>query len=376
MGPLTGLRVVEIEAIGPVPFCAALLSDLGAEIIRIDRRGGPSDPLRLLMGRNRRSVALDLKHPDGTSAAKRVIGTADVLLEGMRPGVMERLGLGPEVCMDANPQLVYGRMTGWGQHGPLAERAGHDIDYIALTGALHSVGAADGPPPPPLNLFGDFGGGSLYLALGVLAALHERTTSGRGQVVDAAMVDGATSLLTMAYEMRAIGLWGDERESNLLDGGAPFYRCYATADGKYMAVGAIEPPFYAALLEGLELEPDDLPSQFDRGRWAELHRRFEDCFRTRTQAEWERVFEGSDACVAPVLSMAEAPQHPHLVARGTFVTEDGPPRPAPAPRFDRTPASRRATPAPAPGADTVAVLAEVGFEPAAIAALRQKGVID
>ncbi len=375
MGPLTGLRIVEIEAIGPVPFCAMLLGDLGADIIRIDRPGGSSDPLRTLMGRNRRSVAIDLKQPEGAQVALRILATADVLLEGMRPGVMERLGLGPEVCLTANPALVYGRMTGWGQDGPWAAQAGHDIAYIALTGALHAVGEADAPPPPPLNLFGDFGGGSLYLAMGVLAALFERTSSGKGQVVDAAMVDGAASLMSMTYEMKAAGMWRDERQANLLDGGAPFYRCYPTSDGGYMAVGAIEPQFYAELLARLELDPATLPSQWDRSGWSRLHTVFADRFAARTRKAWEEVFAGSDACVAPVLTMEEAPRHPHIASRGTFLGDPAMSRPGPAPRFDRTPPSPEASAAPRPGAHTIELLREAGYADAGIADLVSRHVV-
>jgi alpha-methylacyl-CoA racemase len=375
MGPLTGLRIIEFEAIGPVPFCAMLLADMGADVIRIDRLGGPRDPLRRLMGRNRRSLALDLKHPEGREAALRVIASGDVLLEGMRPGVMERLGLSPATCLARQPGLIYGRMTGWGQEGPWASQAGHDIDYIALTGALHAVGEGDAPPPPPLNLFGDFGGGSLYLAMGVLAALYERSRSGNGQVIDAAMVDGAASLMSMAYEMKSVGMWSDERGANLLDGGAPFYRCYRTSDGKFMAVGALEPQFYAELLARLKLDTAELPGQLDRSRWTELHDVFAARFATATQAEWEAIFAGSDACVAPVLTMEEAPRHPHLAARGTFIAAGGSHRPGPAPRFDRTPSATDATPAPSPGAHSDAILDEAGYDAAAIAALRRRGLV-
>ncbi len=375
MGPLAGLRVVEFESIGPVPFCAMLLGDLGADIIRIDRIAGSGDPLRRLMGRHRRSVAIDLKHPDGREAALRIVASAHVLLEGRRPGVMERLGLSPAACLGRNPQLVYGRMTGWGQEGPLATQAGHDIDYIALTGALHAVGAAGAPPPPPLNLVGDFGGGSLYLAMGVLAALYERSKSGRGQVVDAAMVDGVASLLSMAYEMRSLGMWDDTREGNLLDGGAPFYRCYETADGRYVAVGALEPQFFAELVDRLGLDAGELPAQYDRSRWGELREVLAARFAQATRHEWEAVFAGSDACVVPVLGFDEAPFHPHLAARGTFVATAEGPQPAPAPRFDRTPAVAEAMPAPEPGANGDAILAEAGYDEAAIAALRGSGAL-
>jgi alpha-methylacyl-CoA racemase len=372
MGPLAGIRIIELEAIGPVPFCGMLLGDLGADVIRIDRVGGPQDPLRTLLSRSRRSVGLNLKHDEGREAALRIVEGADVLLEGMRPGVTERLGLGPDVCLARNPRLVYGRMTGWGQDGPLAARAGHDIDYIAVTGALHAVGSADAPPPPPLNLFGDFGGGSLYLAMGVLAALNERTVSGKGQVVDAAMVDGAASLMTMVYEMQSRGMWIDAREANLLDGAAPWYRTYPTSDDRYVAVGAIEPQFYAELLDRLGLDAAALPHQHDRTSWDDMHRRFGEVFGSQTRDHWADVFAGSDACVAPVVSLREAPDHPHLAARGTFVdTVDGA-MPAPAPRFSRS-IPDPPTPPAQPGEHTDHILTEAGFELAEIARLRQIG---
>ncbi len=366
--------MVELEAIGPVPFCAMLLGDLGADVVRIDRIGGPPDPLRTLMGRNRRCVGIDLKHPEGPDVALRLIATADVLLEGMRPGVAERLGIGPEPCLARNPRLVYGRMTGWGQDGPHATRAGHDITYIATTGALHSIGPAGSAPPPPLNLVGDFGGGALYLAFGVLAALFERATSGRGQVVDAAMVDGAASLMTMFYEMRARGLWGSERGSNLLDGGAPFYATYPTADGGFVAVGALEPQFYAELLQRLGLDPDSIEDRNDRAQWPALRTRLARIFASRSRQEWAEVFAGSDACVEPVATMAEASLHPQLAWRRTFVPVGDDLLPGPAPRFDRTPAPNP-SPAVPPGHDTDALLGEVGFVPGEIAALRAGSVV-
>jgi alpha-methylacyl-CoA racemase len=366
--------VVELEAIGPVPFCAMLLGDLGAEVIRIDRIGGSADPLRMLMGRNRRSIAIDLKHPEGPGVALRLIDTADVLLEGMRPGVVERLGVGPERCLSRNPRLVYGRMTGWGQDGPWATRAGHDIDYIAATGALHAIGAAGAAPPPPLNLVGDFGGGALYLALGVLAALFERGVSRQGQVVDAAMIDGASSLMTMAYEMRAFGLWGDVRGHNLLDGGAPFYTTYETADGGFIAVGALEPQFYADLLDRLGLVADEIEDRTDPSQWEALRSRFATIFASRTREEWSDVFEGSDACVEPVATMAEAPEHPQLAWRGVFVSVGGTLQPGPAPRFRRTPPADP-RPAVAPGHDTDGLLTEVGYEAREIAGLRSRSVV-
>jgi len=377
-GPLHGVTVVEMAAIGPVPFCGMLLADLGADVIRIDRMRGSAGTLPAEMlataSRGRRSVAIDLKLPEGTATALQVVSGADVLLEGFRPGVMERLGLGPDVCAEHNPSLVYGRMTGWGQDGPYASMAGHDINYIGLTGALGAIGPDDRPPPPPLNLIGDYGGGSMYLAFGVLAALLERGTSGSGQVVDAAMVDGASSLMSIFYELQAIGYWEDRRGSNLLDGGAPFYRTYETADARYVAVGAIEPQFYAALVAGLEIDPVDLPHQLDRERWPEVAARLATVFRSRTLASWQEVFEGTDACVTPVLGMGEAPRHPHNAARQTFITRDGHVAPAPAPRFSRSRPvpGRRATTV---GSHTHEVLADAGLGERRIADLLARGIV-
>ncbi len=373
MGPLHGVTVIELEAIGPVPMAGMVLGDLGADVVRVDRPGGSGDPLRTLMGRNRRSVAVDLKHPDGAGVVLRLVAGADVLIEGMRPGVAERLGVGPEACHTVNPRLVYGRMTGWGQEGPLAATAGHDLTYIAVAGALHPIGDPAEPPPPPLNLIGDFGGGALYLAVGVLAALVERERSGLGQVVDAAMIDGTGSLLTMFHELTAMGLWDERRGGQLLDGGAPFYRTYRTADGKYVAVGALEPPFFTALLAGLGLE-GEFPAQHDRSRWPEMRHRFSECFARRTRDEWESTFAGSDACVAPVLTMAEATAHPQIAGRNGHLEVGGVRQPAPAPRFSRSvPATPR--PAVAPGADTDGVLGAAGFSSAEVAELRAGGVI-
>jgi alpha-methylacyl-CoA racemase len=374
MGPLSGIRILEIAALGPAPFCAMLLSDLGAEVVRVDRpgpeRGGlDADPRLDLLRRGRRSVVVDLKHRHGAATILRLVERADALIEGFRPGVAERLGIGPEPCLARNPRLVYGRMTGWGQEGPLAAAAGHDIDYIALSGALHAIGQAGGPPVPPLNLVGDFGGGALYLAVGVLSALMEASRSGQGQVVDAAMVDGAASLLTLFCGLTAAGHWTEARGANLLDGGAPFYAVYETADGKHLAVGALEPQFYAELLRRLGLNGEPLPAQHDRARWPELRRRFAEVFRQRTRNEWCEIFEGTDACVAPVLSLSEAAVHPHLAARRTFVEVDGTVQPAPAPRFSRTPGAIQGPPEP-PGGSTGQVLEDWGFSPAEIARLR------
>jgi alpha-methylacyl-CoA racemase len=336
MGPLHGIRVLEIASLAPAPFGCMILADLGAEVLRVDRTsgGGLGPPL----GRGRRSVAVDLKHPDGPAAVLRLVESADVLVEGFRPGVAERIGIGPQPCLARNPRLVYARMTGWGQDGPLAPRAGHDINYIAVAGALEPIGRAGERPVPPLNLVGDFGGGGMLLAVGVLAALVERERSGAGQVVDAAMVDGAALLTTFLHGMRNGGMWSHPRGENLLDGGAPFYDTYETADGRYVAVGAIEPQFYAALLAGLGLAGEELPAQQDRSGWPVLRERFAAVFACRTRDEWASLFADTDACVTPVLAPDEAAAHPHNAARGVFV--DG--APAPAPRFSRTPAEHSA----------------------------------
>ncbi|MGH3157002.1 MAG: CaiB/BaiF CoA transferase family protein, partial [Streptosporangiaceae bacterium] len=356
MGPLRGTRVVEIASLAPGPFGCMILSDLGADVLRVDRpeacgpgATAPGDPL----ARGRRSIGLNLKGAEGTELLLRLVEQADVLVEGFRPGVAERLGFGPEVCLERNPRLVFARMTGWGQDGPLAPTAGHDIDYIAVSGALHGIGRAGERPVPPLNLVGDFGGGGILLALGVLAALLERERSGRGQVVDAAMVDGSALLNTFLYGLLSSGAWREERGTNLLDGGAPFYDTYQTADGRYVAVGALEPKFYAELLAGLGLADAGLPGQYDRAGWPVLRQRFTEAFARQTRDEWTATFSDSDACVAPVLTPSEAPYHPHTAARGTFLAGDGPVQPAPAPRFSRTP-NAAPQPPPRPGADTTA----------------------
>ncbi|MCW5732174.1 MAG: CoA transferase [Alphaproteobacteria bacterium] len=379
MGPLRGVKVVEMAGIGPGPFCCMLLSDMGAEVIRIDRMeaadlGIMRDPKFDLLGRGRRSVAMNLKRPEAVAAAKRLIAGADILIEGFRPGVMERFGLGPDECLTANPRLVFGRMTGWGQDGPLAHAAGHDINYIALTGALAAIGRQGEAPVPPLNLVGDFGGGALYLAFGVVCALLEARQSGRGQVVDAAMVDGAASLMTAIYGLRAMGVWSDRRGENILDTGAPWYDVYETRDGAFVAIGSIEGRFYGELLKRLGLDADSLPAQHDRKRWPELRQRFREAFITRTREEWCAAMEGSDVCFAPVLDMGEAMEHPHNVARGTFVEIDGIRQPGPAPRFSRT-RPGRPSPPPAPGAHTAAALGDWGFSETEIAALRAAGAI-
>ncbi|MFD7241523.1 CaiB/BaiF CoA transferase family protein [Streptomyces massasporeus] len=355
-GPLTGVRVVELAGIGPGPFAAMLLADLGADVVRVDRPGGPGlaiDPAYDVTNRNKRSVVVDLKAPDGPDRVLDLVARADVLVEGYRPGVAERLGVGPGDCHARNPRLVYGRMTGWGQDGPLAQRAGHDIAYIAPTGALGMIGRPDEPPAVPANLLGDYAGGSLYLVVGVLAALHHARANGTGQVVDAAIVDGTAHLATMIHGMLAAGGWQDRRGANLLDGGCPYYGTYETADGRYMAVGALEPQFYAEFLALLGVE-DQAGARKDVGRWSELREQVATRFKSRTRDEWTAVFDGTDACVAPVLSLREAPHHPHLAARGTFTDHGGITQPAPAPRFSATPTSVRTGPA-RPGADTADV---------------------
>ncbi|MEU0848395.1 CaiB/BaiF CoA-transferase family protein [Streptomyces flaveolus] len=355
-GPLSGVRVVELAAIGPGPFAAMLLADLGADVVRVDRPGGPGlaiEPALDVTNRNKRSVIVDLKSPDGPARVLDLAAHADVLIEGYRPGVAERLGIGPEPCHARNPRLVYGRMTGWGQDGPLAQRAGHDIGYIALTGTLGMIGAPDGPPAVPANLLGDYAGGSLYLVVGILAALHHARATGAGQVVDAAIVDGAAHLSAMIHGMLGAGAWQDRRGTNLFDGGAPFYGTYETADGRYMAVGALEPQFYAEFMERLGV-PGEVPAREDMARWGELREAIATRFKARTRDEWTALFTDSDACVAPVLSLREAPHHPHLAARGTFTDHGGITQPAPAPRFSATPTAVRTGPA-RPGADAEAV---------------------
>jgi alpha-methylacyl-CoA racemase len=373
-GPLQGVRVIEIASLAPAPFGCMILSDLGADVIQVDRVGRAArpmvatDPLR----RGRRSVGLNLKDPEGLGALLRLADSADVLVEGFRPGVAERLGFGPDVCLRRNPRLIFARMTGWGQQGPLADSAGHDIDYIAVSGALGPIGRAGERPVPPLNLVGDFGGGGMLLAVGVLAALVERAGSGRGQVVDAAMVDGSALLTTFVYGMRAAGMWRDERGTNLLDGGAPFYDTYETADGRHVAVGALEPQFYAELLNRLGLDGEDLPPQMDVAGWPVLRARFAEVFKKRTRDEWAAEFEGTDACVAAVLTPGEAPGHRHNAARGTFADVGGVVQPAPAPRFSRTPSAVPRPPV-APGSHTEEVLVAAGFTPGEIATLRGRG---
>ena len=381
-GPLAGLRVVELAAIGPLPFACMVLADLGAEVIRVDR--APAQAAGGVLGamlandsaldRGRRSLSVDLRRPGSAAVVLDLVATADVLVEGYRPGVAERLGLGPDICLQRNPRIVYGRMTGWGQDGPLAKAAGHDLNYIALTGALHAIGAADRPPLPPLNMVGDYGGGGMLLALGIVAALLERTTSGKGQVVDAAMVDGAAMLMAPIYALKAKGAWQDAREANLLDGGAPFYACYACADGHFISVAAIEPQFYQLLLTKLDIASADAAAQWDRTQWPSVRVKLTALFLTRTRQDWCDLLEGTDACFAPVLSMSEAPHHPHLTARGTFAQRDSLPHPAAAPRFSRS-VTNPAPPAPRVGADTADILSELGYDAMAIARLLADGSV-
>lgn len=374
-GPLSGRRIIELAGIGPAPFTCMLLADLGAEVIRIDRPGGVplpvATPVQDLYNRGKRSVVLDLKRPEGIEAVLALAATADAFVEGFRPGVADRLGLGPDALWQHNARIAYGRMTGWGQEGPLSASAGHDIGYIAITGALHAIGSAGGPPQIPLNLLGDFAGGSLYLAVGLLAAIIEADRTGRGQVIDAAIVDGTAHLLTHMYTVLASGMWTDERGVNLLDGGCPYYSVYETSDGKHMAVGALEPKFFAEFVKLLGADEVDVATQADEARWPQLREVFTRLFATRTRDEWAAVFDGTDACVAPVMSVLEAAGHPHLLARGSIIeAADGNLQPGPAPRFsshsDFTP-----TPPPALGNDTRSVLGELGLD---VDALVESGV--
>ena len=378
-GPLEGLRVVELAGIGPGPMACMMLADMGADVVKVDRLTDPGLGIAMpakyqVLHRGRPSVAVDLKSPDGLEVVKRLIDRADVLIEGFRPGVTERMGLGPEDCFATNPKLVYGRMTGWGQDGPMARAAGHDMNYIALTGALNAIGPADGPPVPPLNLVGDFGGGTLYLLVGVLAALLEAKQSGQGQVVDAAMVDGAASLMTTFYGLKAAGLWSNARGANLLDGGAHFYSVYETSDGKFVSIGSIEAKFYAELLEKTGLDPAGLPPQMNRESWPVIREKLAAVFKTKTRDEWCAIMEGTDICFAPVLDLDEAPDHAHMKARGTFAEVDGVVQPAPAPRFSRTPGAIRRPPS-SSGADTDEALAAWGFSAEEIAGLRANDAI-
>jgi alpha-methylacyl-CoA racemase len=379
MGPLAGVKIIEMAGVGPAPFAGMLLADMGADVVRIDRKpNGKGDAFDALAGasrldRGRRSIALDLKRPEAVDAAFELFAGADALIEGFRPGVMERLGLGPAACLARNPRLVFGRVTGWGQEGPLAETVGHDIDYIALTGALHAIGAKDAPTVP-LNLLGDFAGGAMFLAFGVACALFEARASGRGQVVDAAMADGVGLLMAMTYKLKAKGLWRGERQANVLDGGAPFYGVYRCADGKWIAVGALEPQFFAALIYRLGLESGAFADRWDPRAWPAIRTQLEAAFAARPRDEWTALFADSDACVAPVLDMDEAPRHPHNVARRAFIDIDGAPQPAPAPRFSRTPPEVTSAAA-RPGEHGEEILRERGFSAAQIDALRRAGAL-
>ncbi|WP_109468013.1 CaiB/BaiF CoA transferase family protein [Albibacillus kandeliae] len=372
-GPLAGLRVVEMAGLGPAPLAGQFLADLGAEVILVGRKSGPADPADI-NNRGKRPVALNLKAPEGVAAARAMIRRADVLIEGFRPGVMERLGLGPEDCAADNPRLVYARMTGWGQDGPLAQTAGHDINYLGLTGFLHSIGRANEAPPPPLNIGADYGGGTMFLLFGIMAALFERQTSGKGQVVDAAMVDGASAMMALIHSWIGRGHWTETREANLLDGGAPFYRTYECADGKFLAVGPLEPQFFAELVQLAGLPEDHRVTQMDAAQWPNRRDTYAEVFRRKTRDEWASIFDGSDACATPVMTWSEAPKHPHNVARGTFTEVGGITQAAPAPRFSRSVPAPVAAP-PAPGSQTEAVLRDIGYAEDDIAQMRQSGIL-
>lgn len=377
MGPLHGVRVVELAGIGPTPFAGMMLADMGAEVIRIDRVGGSGNPVATSaspMERGKLSMAVNLKHPEGVELVLKLVESTHVLFEGFRAGVAERLGVGPEECLKRNPKLVYGRMTGWGQDGPLAQQAGHDINYISLAGPLAHIGRANQPPAVPLNLIGDFGGGSVFLVMGICAALLHVAKGGDGQVVDAAMVDGASYLLSPLYAAHKSGFWSDERGTNLLDSGAPFYDVYATSDGRFMAVGAIEPQFYKEFLEGLGLDEAELPAQMDKSSWPQMKETVAQQFAKRAQQEWIEVFEGTDACVTPVLTMGETSQHPQAVEREAFFETCGQHQPYPAPRWSKTRSEPAASSA-SPGADTDSILKEMGYDSDAVSELRSKLII-
>ncbi len=376
MGPLHGVRIIEMASLAPGPHAAMMLADMGAEVLRIDRPEPLESNANIVfntLNRSRDSLVIDVKTDAGLAALLRLITEADGLIESYRPGVMERLGVGPEVCLELNPRPVYGRVTGWGQDGPLADAAGHDLNYIALTGALHSMGAADGPPPVPLNLLGDFAGGGMLLAFGIVCALFEAKSSGQGQVIDAAMAEGASALMTYVHGFRASGMWNDERGSNLLDGSAPFYGVYATSDGRYVTVAAAEGKFYRELVARLGFVDEELPDQHDRARWPEVRKRFENVFASKSQAEWIDLLEGTDSCFAPVLSIPEAAAHPHNVARQAFVEVDGVVQPAPAPRFSRTPS--QALPGRVLVDDTDGSLSAWGLTQVEISQLRDNGAV-
>ncbi len=376
MGPLTGIKILEVGGIGPGPFCGMMLSDMGADIVRIERKGGLSltEPKYDILTRNRRSVSINLRNPDGVAAFLRMVEQVDALQEGFRPGVMEKLGIGPDVCLKRNPKLVYGRMTGWGQDGPLAKAAGHDINYIALSGALHAIGRKGQKPVPPLNLVGDFGGGGMLLAFGMVCALFEAQKSGNGQVVDAAMIDGSAALMAIIYGLHAAGLWSNKPGTNLLDSGAHFYDTYETADGKFVAIGSIEPQFYDLLLKLAEIDDPEFKNQLDFNQWPQLKDKLAKVFKTKTRDQWCEIMEGSDVCFSPVLSMSEAPLHPQNKQRRTYTQIEGVLQPAPAPRFSRTKPEIK-NPPPHPGQDTETVLENFGFSVAEIETLQSAEVI-
>lgn len=375
MGPLAGTRIVEIAGIGPGPFCAMMLADMGAEVVRVDRKANAGNGTNYdVLNRGRKSIAVDLKNPDGVETVLRLIEKADALIEGFRPGVMERLGLGPDVCLARNPKLVFGRMTGWGQEGPLAHAAGHDINYISLTGALHAIGRPGSPPTPPLNLVGDFGGGGMMLAFGIVCAMLEAQKSGKGQVVDAAMTDGSAALMGIIYGLKGMGIWTNDRQSNMLDGGAHFYDAYECADGKFISIGAIEPQFYALLIEKAEISDDAFQAQMDRDGWPELKKKIAEVFKQKTRAEWCEIMEGTDICFAPVLDLDEAPEHPHNKARGTFVQIEGVTQHAPAPRFSRTSCATPVRP-PRAGEHTEEILAGWGVSEGEISEIKASGAV-
>ena len=377
MGPLAGLRVVELQGIGPGPFCGMMLADMGAEIIRVDRSAAVGSGARSsdVLARGRKSVAVDLKNPEGVETVLKLVESADVLLEGFRPGVTERLGLGPDVCLARNPKLIYGRMTGWGQTGTMAHAAGHDINYISLSGVLHAIGEGNSRPTPPLNLVGDFGGGGMLLAFGIVAALYERATSGQGQVIDAAMTDGSALLMNSIFGLMSQGVWNQNRGSNLLDGGAHFYGTYETKDGKHVSLGSIEPQFYALLLEktGLDQDPD-LAKQMSRDDWPMLREKLAAVMATKTRDEWDGIMLGTDICYAPILNFEEAVEHPHNQARQTFVNSADITQAAPAPRFSRTEPELPQPPV-APGQHTDEILASIGLDAAAIVDLKESGAV-
>jgi len=376
VGPLNGVKIIEVGGIGPGPFCGMMLSDMGADIIRVERKGGLSlsESKYDLLTRNRKSISINLRKPEGVHTLLKMLEQVDALQEGFRPGVMEKLGIGPDVCLERNPRLVYGRMTGWGQEGPLARAAGHDINYIALSGALHTIGRKGQKPVPPLNLVGDFGGGGMLLAFGMVCALYEARKSGLGQVVDAAMTDGSATLMAMIYGLKAAGLWTDKPGTNLLDTGAHFYDTYETADNKFIAIGAIEPQFYELLLKLTEIDDPDFQNQLDFAQWPQLKDKLSIVFKTKTREAWCEIMEGSDVCFAPVLSMSEAPEHPHNKQRKTFIENEGVLQPAPAPRFSRTAPEIKGSP-PTPGQDTESVLADFGFTEQEIETLRSSETI-